>query len=364
MTPTVKSFQSTPDSSYNAMSLTVQNLRAVGPGVEPNSLLPGQIAFNVTDKVLFVGDGSSFKTFFDGHQEPAPAGEGWFEVPLDYSSLGDYYLLNPEQYGPAPTNGQILAYSSSIGKPYWENASAFGGSVVYTTTNAAVEAAPGATTSDKISAAIGATPVEADSAIVSGLPGQTYQGLYLFQGGNWVFAAGYADPTAIQVPYDNVLSGLIATTVQAALDELAASKLNIASNSPANGNILSWNAGGPVWVQESSLYPTADEVSFNPAGTGLPSFANTVQEALTLTWLLADDAKSEADAAQADATSAQNTANLALTNANNALSNSNDAVNTANNALAVANTALPKAGGTMTGDINFNNNQPVDAGLF
>ena len=140
------------------MAITLQNLRAVGPGVEPNSLLPGQIAFNVTDKVLFVGDGSSFKTFFDGHQEPAPAGEGWFEVPLDYSSLGDYYLLNPEQYGPAPTNGQILAYSSSIGKPYWENASAFGGSVVYTTTNAAVEAAPGATTSDKISAAIGATP--------------------------------------------------------------------------------------------------------------------------------------------------------------------------------------------------------------
>ena len=48
------------------MSLTVQNLRAVGTGVEPTSLLPGQIAFNITDKVIYVGDGSSFQTNFDG----------------------------------------------------------------------------------------------------------------------------------------------------------------------------------------------------------------------------------------------------------------------------------------------------------
>jgi hypothetical protein len=327
-------------------------------------LAPGQLCFNLVDEIMFVGDGSNFKTFFDGTQQPAPTGEGWFAVPLDYRGLGNYYLLNPEQYGPVPTNGQILAYSSVNGKPYWEDASALGGSVVYLTTNAAVDAAPGATTSDKISAAIGATPIEADSAIVSGLPGQTYQGLYLFQGGNWVFAAGYADPTAIQVPYDNSISGLISSTVQAALDELAASKLNIASNSPADGNVLSWNAGGPVWIPQSTLYPTADEVSFNPAGTGLPSFADTVQEALTLTWQLANTANSEAQSAQADATSAQNTANLALTNANAALNNSTDAVNTANDALAVANAALPKSGGTMTGDIAFNNGQPVDAGSF
>ena len=278
--------------------------------------------------------------------------------------MGDYYLLNPEQYGPVPTNGQILAYSSVNGKPYWEDASALGGSAVYTTTNAAVTAAPGATTSEKISAAIGATPIEADSAIVTGLPGQTYQGLYLFKSGNWVFAAGYADPTAIQVPYDNTVSALVATTVQAALDELAADKLDIASNSPSDGSILSWSGGAPFWVTEDSLYPTAAQVSFDPADTGLPSFADTVQEALTLTWQLADDAKSEAESAQTDATSAQNTANLALTNANAALTNSTDAVNTANNALAVANAALPKSGGTMTGDIAFNNGQPVDAGSF
>lgn len=346
------------------MSISIQNLRAVTPGVTPASLLQGQLCFNLPDAVMYVGDGTDFKTFFDGHQEAAPPGGGWFEVPIGYDGLGEYYLKNPDQYGPPATNGQILAYSSTLGKPYWEDASALGGSVVYTTTNAAVDAAPGATTSDKISAAIGATPIEADSAIVSGLPGQTYQGLYLFKSGNWVFAAGYADPTAIQVPYDNSLSGLVATTVQAALDELAASKLNVASNAPSNGTVLSWNAGAPVWISQSSLYPTAEQVSFDPVDTGLPSFANTVQEALTLTWQLADEARSEAESAQVDATAAQTTANLALTNANTALTNSTNAVNTANNALAVANAALPKSGGTMTGDIVFNSGQPVDAGSF
>jgi len=346
------------------MSILLQNLRSITPGVAPTSLFPGQLCFNVADEDLFVGDGSNYFTYFDGNQEPAPPGGGWFKVPLNYNSLGDYYLFNPEQYGPVPTNGQVLAYSSVSGKPYWQDASTLGGPVVYTTTNAAVTAAPGVTTSEKISAAIGATPVEADSAIVTGLPGQTYQGLYLFKSGNWEFAAGYADPTAIQVPYNNTVSNLVATTVQAALDELAASKLKIASNAPSNGNILSWNGGAPFWVTEDSLYPTAAQVSFDPVSTGLPSFADTVQEALTLTWGLADEAKIEAQSAQADATSAQNTANLALANANNALSGSTNAVATADNALAIANAALPKGGGAMTGNIAFNSGQPVDAGSF
>lgn len=346
------------------MAINVQNLRAIGPGIEPSSLLPGQIAFNITDRVLFVGDGSAVKTSFDGTQAPGVADGGWFSMPLNYPSLTEFFLANPEEYGPPAVNGQILAYSSTSGKPYWADASILGSSAVYTTTNAAVVSAPGSTTSAKISAAIGVTPVEADSAIVSGAPGDTYQGLYLFQAGNWVYAAGYADPTAIQVPYSNTVSGLVATTVQAAIDELSATKLEVASNTPADGNVLSWALGAPVWISPSSVYPTAADVSFDPTGTGLPSFANTVQEALVLTWQLADSAQTDATAAQADATSAQNTANLALTNANAALSNSTNAVTTANNALAVANAALPLAGGTMTGNINFNNGQPVDAGSY
>jgi hypothetical protein len=170
---------------------------------------------------MFVGDGSNFKKPFNGTPVPAPAGNGWFAVPLDYSGLGNYYLLNPEQYLPAPSNGMILAYSSALDKPYWTSPDIVGGSTVYTTTNAAVTAAPGSTTSAKISAAIGATPAEADSVIVVGAPGDLYQGLYLFRGGNWAFAANYADPIAIEVPYNNTVSGLAATTVQAAIDELS-----------------------------------------------------------------------------------------------------------------------------------------------
>jgi hypothetical protein len=258
----------------------------------------------------------------------------------------------------------ILAYSSTLDKPYWTSPDVVGGSTVYTTTDAAVTAAPGSTTSAKISAAIGATPVEADSVIVTGAPGTLYQGFYLFRVGNWAFAANYADPIAIEVPYNNTVSGLFATTVQTAIDELDSSKLAVASNTPTNGNILSWSSGNPLWITPSTIYPTAAQVSFDPTGTTLPPSVDTVQEALSLTWLLADDALGEANSAQADATAAQNTANLALTNANLALAESGDAVNTANNALAVASNALPKTGGTMTGDITFNNGQPVDAGSY
>ena len=346
------------------MSMILQNLRTVTPGVTPTALAPGQLCFNLVDDIMFVGDGSGFYTEFSGNQTVAPPGDGWFSLPLSLSEFSKYLLLNPEEYGPAPTNNQVLAYSSSIGKPVWADASTFGSNTVYTTTNSAVALAPGASVSDKISAATGATPVEADSAIVVGVPGDLYQGLYLFASGVWTFAAGYADPTALEVPYNNTVSGLIATTVQAALDEIVAGKLNIASNAPFDGAILSWDAGNSRWISPSSVYPTAAEVSFDPSSTGLPAFADTVQEALTLTWLLGNNAQTDATQALIDATAAQDTANIALNNSINAEIAANNAVNTANNALTVANAALPKAGGTMTGDITFNSGQPVDAGLF
>jgi len=346
------------------MSISLQNLRSITAGVTPPSLLPGQLCFNLADQKMFVGDGSDFFTYFDGTQQPAPAGAGWFEVPVGSGGLSTYYLENPANYSPAPTNGQILAYSGTLGKPVWEDASTLGTGSVYVTTNAAVTVAPGVTVSDKISSAIGATPKEADSAIVTGLPGETYQGLYLFTSGNWTFAAGYADPEALQVPYNNAVSGLLATTVQAALDELAATKLPQASNTPQDQDILAWNSGSPVWQAASSVYPDASQVAFDPSSTGLPSFANDVQQALSLTWQLANTANTIATDAQADATAAQTTANIALNNSITAVNTANSAVTTANSALAVANAALPKAGGTMTGDIVFNTGQPVDAGTF
>ena len=335
------------------MTLNVQNLRSITPGVEPVSLLPGQLCFNLADDIMFVGDGSSYKTSFDGTQVPAAAGSGWFSIPLRQSELGQYFLVNPSSYGDVPSDGDVLTYSSSLGKPIWLQAAEV--SSIYTTTNSLVASSPGTSTNEKISNALGVTPIEGDSVVVSGIPGDQYQGYYLFLSGNWTYAAGYAGPTAIQVPFDNSGSGLLATTVQGAISELSSTKLPIANNSPVTGNVLTWGSGTPTWVASESLFPTASEVSYDNIGTGIP-YSN-VQQGLTYVWDTAQDALSEANSAQADATAAQVTANLALTE-------SNDAVSTANNAFALASAALPKTGGTMTGNINFNNGQPVDAGTF
>jgi hypothetical protein len=342
------------------MSMILQNLRSVTPGVVPGSLAPGQLCFNVADDIMFIGDGSGYQTSFDGTQTPTAAGEGWFSIPLSLPGLSQFFLQNPASYSPEPQNGEVLVYSASLGKPVWETSP--GTPTAYTTTNLAVESAPGVSTSAKISNALGVTPIEADSVIVSGAPGDTYQGFYQFISGNWTYAAGYADPTALQVPYSNTLSGLIATTVQAALDELAFSKLEKAVNTPSEGQVLSWSIAGPLWVNEADIYPTAAQVSYNNTVSGIP--ATNVQDALSLTWERATDALQEADSAQDDATAAQETANIALNNSNSALVNSVNAMNDAAAALNVANAALPRAGGTMTGDISFNDGQPVDAGTF
>jgi len=101
------------------MALTVQNLRATGNGVEPASLLPGQLAFNVTDKVIYVGDGSSYRTSFDGTQVAGTPGEGWYSMPMDFSVLGDYYIANPEYYGDIPEDRFVLTWNAGVGHAVW-----------------------------------------------------------------------------------------------------------------------------------------------------------------------------------------------------------------------------------------------------
>ena len=203
------------------MTVTLQNLRAVGVGVEPSSLLPGQIAFNVTDKVIYVGDGSSLKTNFDGTTTGGSPGGGWFAMPMDFDFLNTYFLANPELYGDFPTDGQVVTWSAPLSRPIWTSNGGGGGSnQVYQTTNAAVASATGATLSDKISAAIGVvSPDEGNVTVVTGVSGDVYQGLYFFIT-SWVRGAYFAYPTASNVPYSNILSGLSAITVQQAIDEV------------------------------------------------------------------------------------------------------------------------------------------------
>jgi hypothetical protein len=315
------------------MGIILQNLRSETPGFTPTGLSPGQLCFNVADDIVFIGDGTNTRTLFDGTQTPVTLGTGWFSVPLSRNILDTFFISNPASYGDNPADGDVLAYSASVGKPVWLPSSSET-TAIYTTTNSLVVSASGLTVNEKISNALGITPVEGDSVVVSGIPGDQYQGFYLFHTGSWVFAAGYAGPTAIQVPFNNAGSGLLSTTVQAALTELSETKLENASNTPSTGQILSWGGSGPLWVNETDVYPTAAQVSYNNTVSGIP--ATNVQDALTLTWQEAGDALAEASSAQ----------------------------NAAANALAVANSALPLSGGTMTGDINFSNDQPVDAGLF
>lgn len=362
-------------------SMILQNLRSTVPGVVPEGLAPGQLCFNLADDIMFVGDGSNSQTSFDGSQVATAAGTGWFSIPLHLNGLSEYFLQNPSFYGDNPSDGEVLTFSTVRGKPVWSPPAQ--ASVSYVTTNAAVQAAPGVSTSEKISNAIGIAPVEGDSVVVSGSPGDLYQGYYLFLSGTWTFAAGYANPTALQVPYNNAISGLLATSVQAALDELSSSKLQKASNAPISGNLLSWSGSNPVWISPSSVFPTASEVSFDNTGTLIPY--NNVQQALVYTWGNANDALQEANSAQEDATAAQVTANLALTAAQSAESKADDAVQAADDALTtaqlaeskaddavqtadeaftLASAALPKSGGTMTGNIAFNNGQLVDAGTY
>jgi hypothetical protein len=61
------------------MSLSVQQTRSSVPGESPEGLLPGQLAFNLADNILFLGNGSDERTDIGGNPvlPPPPAGQGW-----------------------------------------------------------------------------------------------------------------------------------------------------------------------------------------------------------------------------------------------------------------------------------------------
>jgi len=178
------------------MAASLQNLRALVNGVEPISLLPGQLCFNLADKVMYVGDGSDTKTAYDGTQTPGAAGGGWYSLPLDFDTVGQYFIPNPIYYGDSPADLQVLTWSTEANHAIWSSAGGTGTPVrVYATTNAAVDAAPGATVSEKISAAIVVSfPGVGDSVAVAGSFGETYEGFYVWTGTEWIRGAVYADP--------------------------------------------------------------------------------------------------------------------------------------------------------------------------
>ena len=314
------------------MALTIQNLRSVSPGIEPSSLLPGQISFNVADKILYVGDGSDFKTDFDGTQVAGTPGEGWYAMPMDFASLGDYYVPNPAFYGDTPTDQQVVTWSSALGHPIWSSGGGGGGGQVYVVTNAQVAAAPGATTSAKITAAIGvASPDEGDTTIVTGLPDDVYEGLYFFTT-QWVKGAAYAYPSASEVIYNNVAHPTLGATVQLAINDLddgliATTAIANTANSTANSALSIASAAlpkaggtmtGAISAQNLNLQ-TGFSVSFAGNGT-ISGISDTIS-------------------IPSSTIAASSTALVAT--------------------YLLANAALPRSGGTMTGTIAFASGQVV-----
>jgi hypothetical protein len=68
----------------------LQFLRSVTAGNTPVSMASGQIAFNLVDKKLFVGNGSDTITRLDGSTESVALGSGYFETDLTVFSANAY----------------------------------------------------------------------------------------------------------------------------------------------------------------------------------------------------------------------------------------------------------------------------------
>lgn len=67
------------------MSQSLQFLRSTTPGQKPVQLFPGQIAFNLVDKLLFIGTGGNDIVDESGNVSAGIVGKGFFTSNLDFS---------------------------------------------------------------------------------------------------------------------------------------------------------------------------------------------------------------------------------------------------------------------------------------
>lgn len=328
------------------MALSLLNLRSSIAGQKPTSLQPGQICFNLADKLMFVGDGSSSNSDFNGGSTPGVSGSGWFSMPLDEAGFGESFLISPSVYGQMPVDGDTLQWNSGLDHLEWvPGGSAGGGSAGYLMTNSEVVSAAGASVTAKINAVIApAVAQEGNTAVVQGVSGDLYEGVYFFIGSTWEFGAFYAQPTAAAVTYDNAISGLAADDVQGAIDELSADKVESPVIPPTPNQVLSWSGTETVWTSDAG--GSVQSVSgTTPVEVDNSDPANPVVNVDPATLLLPGVVQLE------DSISSTSTTTAATPNS-------------VKTTYDLANTALPNTGGTMTGDIVFANGQPVDAGLF
>jgi hypothetical protein len=239
------------------MTFNLQNLRTPFSGQEPEGLLPGQLCFNLPDKVVYVGDGTSTKKDLEGNQTTGLPGQGWFSTSLD----PQYFLLNPEKYSSAPSDNQVLAYSVALGKPIWKDPAENDRPTQYYLTSQEVTDAPGVEVSDKIKNALGVTGIQADTVVVSGSPEQTYPGLYVYQNDSWTFSSLYAAPVANEIPFNPSGSGVSGVNVQSAITEVSLSKVDLPDLPPAPNSVLFFDGLRNIWLPYQPLLVTIEGVS-------------------------------------------------------------------------------------------------------
>ena len=387
------------------MAITVLNLRSYIAGQKPTTLEAGQICINLVDNLMFIGNGSSSQSNFNGDSTPGTPGLGWFSMPLDAAGFGESFLVSPNAYGQMPVDGDTLQWNAGLDHLEWVSTSGpGGGSAGFLMTNSDVVSAIGADVTAKINSVIApSTAQSGNTAVVQGTSGDLYEGVYFFINNVWEFGSFYAQPVAAAIDYSNTVSGLSASNIQGAVDELAAEKVDSPLAPPFANQVLSWNGTATEWVSEATgsvqgvtgtspisvdnSDPANPVVSVTSATILTPgvvqlndsTFSTSVTQAATansvkVTYDLASTAEvnaqqalfdasvaqidatqalADAAAAQLDATQALADAAAAQFDANAAQIDATQALSDAAAAQSTANAALPKAGGTMTGNLVF-----------
>ena len=127
------------------MAITVLNLRSYIAGQKPTTLEAGQICINLVDNLMFIGNGSSSQSNFNGDSTPGTPGLGWFSMPLDAAGFGESFLVSPNAYGQMPVDGDTLQWNAGLDHLEWVSTSGpGGGSAGFLMTNSDVVSAFGA----------------------------------------------------------------------------------------------------------------------------------------------------------------------------------------------------------------------------
>jgi hypothetical protein len=168
----------------------------------------------------------------------------------------------------------------------------------------------------------------------------------------------------VDVPFNNATSGLTATNVQNALDEIATGYIPDTTFTAAGDLLVGTGAG-----TYTALADGAANYILQSNGDGTLSWvANSAGDVTSVSGTLpitVNDTNPQTPVVGINAATTSAPGAVQLTDSVSSTSTTTAATpNAVKSSYDLANAALPKAGGTMTGNIVFNNGQPVDAGTY